>query len=190
MLKNPVLVVIDMQKDFCMPGFKFDDGNTDFSDIQQKVEKTGKFLEEYRAKGHTPIIFKTVHGPQVDSEPWKQKYKGEPPCLKGSEGAELMPDLGIDRENDIVITKNRFDAFHKTELDERLEKAGVTQVALAGVMTNVCVEYTAQSAFNHGYHVQILEDLTGSVYPGKREEALEKMSNIYASVKGSEKLLQ
>jgi len=99
-----VPIIVDMQKDFCEPGFAFDGPKADMESIKETVRKTGEFLDEYRENGGRPIIIKTVHGEDIDSEPWRQKYGSEIPCEKGTEGAELMDELNV-QESDIVVEK-------------------------------------------------------------------------------------
>lgn len=64
---------------------------------------------------------------------------------------QIIPVL--DRTNGRIIKKSQYDAFHKTHLNENLHARGVTQVVLCGVMTHLCCETTARSAFMYGYEV-------------------------------------
>ncbi|MBN1452329.1 MAG: isochorismatase family protein [Anaerolineales bacterium] len=53
----------------------------------------------------------------------------------------------------ISITKSQYDAFLDTSLEATLQKLGVGQVVICGVMTHLCCETTARSAFMHGFEV-------------------------------------
>lgn len=64
---------------------------------------------------------------------------------------EVIPALDIDGVP--VIEKTQYDAFYGTVLDKELSKNGVTQVVITGVMTHLCCETTARSAFIHGFEV-------------------------------------
>ena len=75
--------------------------------------------------------------------------------------AELMPDLGRE-PSDLVITKRGWSAFHGTELDLQLRRRGVTTIVLGGISTNVGVETTARSAYDHGYQQVLVEDAMAS----------------------------
>jgi nicotinamidase-related amidase len=71
--------------------------------------------------------------------------------------AELAP--GLEREpSDLVITKRGWSAFHGTELDLQLRRRGVSMIVLGGISTNVGVETTARSAYDHGYQQVFVED--------------------------------
>ncbi len=60
------------------------------------------------------------------------------------------------------IRKSQFDAFYNTPLEEELRKAEVTQIIIAGVMTNLCCETTARSAFVRGFEVVMPVDATAA----------------------------
>jgi nicotinamidase-related amidase len=66
-------------------------------------------------------------------------------CRVGTWEWQLVPGLHCDPERDIRITSKRtYDAFRGTELLSVLRQMGVTQLAIAGVLTNVCCETTAR----------------------------------------------
>jgi nicotinamidase-related amidase len=64
--------------------------------------------------------------------------------------------------SDIVITKRQWGAFHGTELDLQLRRRGVRRIVLGGIATNIGVESTARSAYEHGYELVVAEDLCSS----------------------------
>ncbi|HSG67062.1 MAG TPA: isochorismatase family protein [Bacteroidales bacterium] len=61
-----------------------------------------------------------------------------------------------------VMVKSQFDAFHNTQLEKRLKAAGVKQIIITGVMTNMCCETTARSAFVKGFEVIMPVDATAA----------------------------
>lgn len=78
--------------------------------------------------------------------------------------AEGTPDhaLILDPGTDPVVSKNRYDAFAGTDLEARLRGKGVTDIAVCGVMTNLCVETTARTAFVKDFRVRVLGDATAT----------------------------
>lgn len=72
---------------------------------------------------------------------------------------------------DLTIMKRHWGAFTGTELDLQLRRRGVTTIVLAGIATNMGVESTARSAWEHGYDVVVVEDATAS-----RSEAMHLFS--------------
>jgi len=61
-----------------------------------------------------------------------------------------------------MIVKSQYDAFYWTNLEAYLRAKGVEQVLIGGVMTQLCCETTARSAFMRGFEVFFLIDGTAS----------------------------
>jgi isochorismate hydrolase len=72
----------------------------------------------------------------------------------------LHPDLEIEPER--IIWKTQYDAFHQSELEKHLSRADVEQLVIGGVLTHLCCETTARSAFVRGYEVFFLIDGTAT----------------------------
>jgi len=100
----------------------------------------------YRAE--RPVIF-TRHtsndSPSTMLEWWNDSITDE------DERSKIIPEL--DRSRGIVLKKSTYDAFLGTELESLLHVKGVRQVVITGVMTHLCCETTARSAFNLGFSV-------------------------------------
>lgn len=74
--------------------------------------------------------------------------------------SEIHPAL--DTSSGLVIEKTQYDAFYQTNLGEYLRDQNVEQVVIAGVMTHLCCETTARSAFVQGFEVFFLIDGTAT----------------------------
>lgn len=61
-----------------------------------------------------------------------------------------------------IITKNQYDAFFKTTLEASLKKKKIETLIVTGVMTNLCCETTARSAFVRGIQPLLPIDLTAT----------------------------
>ncbi len=72
----------------------------------------------------------------------------------------IIPDF--DFSNRFVISKNQYDAFYETSLEGILHKKGIAQVVVSGVMTHLCCETTARSAFVRGFEVFFVIDGTAT----------------------------
>ena len=59
----------------------------------------------------------------------------------------------IDVSTGTLIQKSQYDAFYQTDLEKLLREKGVSQVIICGVMTHLCCETTARSAFMRGFEV-------------------------------------
>lgn len=85
-----------------------------------------------------------------------------PPTLNLVPGwEEIVPEIGV-TENDHVITKRQWGAFHGTDLDLQLRRRGITTIVLCGIASGIGVDTTAREAFAHGYQVIFATDaMTG-----------------------------
>ncbi|MBN1939878.1 MAG: isochorismatase family protein [Candidatus Aminicenantes bacterium] len=59
-----------------------------------------------------------------------------------------------------VIEKSRYDAFHRTGLEARLKRLGIRRLAVAGVVTHLCLETTIRSAFVRDFECFLILDGT------------------------------
>lgn len=95
--------------------------------------------------------------------------------------------------DEAVITKSYPSSFVGTDLKERLERAGVKDVVLAGFMTHMCVNSTARSAFSHGFSPTVVAAATatrdlpnpdGSAVPAEALQAasLAALGDLFAVV--------
>jgi isochorismate hydrolase len=69
---------------------------------------------------------------------------------------------GLDVSVGNVLKKHQYDAFHETELKTLLLTQHISQVVITGVMTHLCCETTARSAFMHGFEVFFCVDGTAT----------------------------
>jgi nicotinamidase-related amidase len=103
-----------------------------------------------------PVLF-TQHGHGADDHGMLHEWWGDV-IQEGSDDYALILDPG----EDPVLAKNRYCAFEGTDLEERLREKGVKDVAICGVMTNLCVETTARTAFVKDFRVRVLSDATAT----------------------------
>ena len=77
--------------------------------------------------------------------------------VKGSDAWQLHPKIQpLDTES--VIHKSHGNALEETELQERLELRGVTNLVITGLVTQGCVKATSAGALEQGYNVILVED--------------------------------
>jgi len=70
---------------------------------------------------------------------------------------------GLQKQDDICITKRQWGAFHGTELDLQLRRRGIQTIVLGGIATNIGVESTARQAWENGYSLILAEDAMSSM---------------------------
>ena len=84
-------------------------------------------------------------------------------------------------DGDIIIDKNRFDAFLYTELETILRSLGVRRLLVCGVLTNVCVESTVRSGQQRDFEMLVASDCCAG--PEQFHQfALDEMAEFFADV--------
>ena len=81
-----------------------------------------------------------------------------------------------------IIEKRRYDAFFDTRLEERLRQLQVEQVVISGVMTHLCCETTARSAFMRGFQPYFLVDGTATYNRYFHVATLTNLSHGFAAL--------
>ncbi len=88
-----------------------------------------------------------------------------------------------------ILTKPHYDAFYQTNLAERLRQKGVQQVIIGGVMTHLCCETTARSAFIRGFDVFFLVDGTATYNREFHMASLLNLGHGFATLVTSSQVL-
>ena len=158
------LVIIDMQKDFCVDGFATSKAGRPLAAAKAIIPRLADLLTTARAAGALVfhVGFWTLPDHDSDSGPWlaqrrRSTYATDKIAIAGTEGAEFIDELSP-ANGEIVIRKRRYSAFKGTDLDMMLRAHGIQTVVPTGVSTNVCVESTLRDAFEYNYYVCVPED--------------------------------
>jgi nicotinamidase-related amidase len=133
------LVIIDVQQVmFSMPGLKPHDG-------EAVVDRIAGLIA--RARDAEVPIFYVQHdgGPE------------NPLIQKGSPGFQYHPKLAP-RGSDDVTVKSRSSAFHATDLDAKLKRAGIDHLIVTGMQSEYCVDSAIRGAYERGYKVTLVSD--------------------------------
>lgn len=183
-LSQLALVIIDMQRDFLEPGGFGEMLGNDVTQLGSIVSTLKGLLDFCRQKGLTIIHTLEGHQPDLsDCLPSERKRgKGsltigdEGPMgrilIRGEPGNAIIPELAP-LAGEIVIPKPGKGAFYATELQEILQKRGITHLLFSGVTTEVCVQTTMREANDRGYECLLVEDCTASYFPEFKQATLE-----------------
>ena len=174
--KHTAIIMIDMQRDFILPGgFGASLGN-DVSRLAATVPVARQLLDWCRAHGMLVIHTKEAHASDLSDCPLSKRNRGNPTLrigdpsamgrilIDGEEGSDFVIELAP-LPNEVVIVKPGKGAFHATELGNILSKAGITHLLFGGVTTEVCVQSTMREANDRGYECLLIEDATESYFP-------------------------
>ncbi len=164
-MAQKALLVIDMLNDFVRPGgalYIGEGGRRIIPYIAGEVARA-------RAEGVPVIYICDRHRPD-DGE-----FALFPPhCLAGTEGAEVCRELAP-QAGDFIVPKRRYSGFYGTDLDLLLRELGVAELLLVGVVTNICVLYTAADAVMRNYRVTVLTRGVASFDEEAHKFALKEM---------------
>lgn len=103
-----------------------------------------------------------------------------PCCLPDSDGSRLPAPVcaALDAHRDMVSVKSHYSALRCPRLVLALRTRLVTDLYLAGSLSNVSVYATALDAVRHGFSVTVLEDCLGFRSFARHAEAMRRMADI------------
>ena len=101
----------------------------------------------------------------------------------GHEMHELWAELDV-RPTDLLCAKDRFSPFSAgaSDLDAMLKQAGISQLVIAGTLTNVCCECTARDAMMLNYHVSVVEDACAARTDEDHLRGLMTVGQLFAEI--------
>jgi nicotinamidase/pyrazinamidase len=177
--ENDVLLVIDVQNDFCPGGaLAVPHGDEVVPIVNRLASRFANVVltqdwhppghESFASShpGHKPFdMTMAAYGPQVL---WPDH------CVQGTPGADFHPSLNTPHAG-LVVRKgfrhsiDSYSAFyendHKTPtgLVGYLRERSLTNVFVAGLAFDFCVRYTAEDACRAGFTVAVIEDACGGI---------------------------
>ena len=167
MKANEVAIVLTgYQNEFCSPEGKLHGLIKDMLVSNKIIQNTVDLLSRAQKKGIKSYIASIVFTPGYpelhNPVGILKTIKEINAFMKGTKGAEVIDELkpfkGYIQE---VEGKTGLSCFGHTNLDSFLKGNGVSTVAIAGLLTNVCVESTARAGYDAGYEVLFMKDCTG-----------------------------
>ena len=178
------LIVIDMQRDFLLPGGFGSSLGNDVDQLAKVVPPLAALIGAARDAGIMVIHTREGHEPDLADCPPAKLLRGAPSkrigdpgkygriLIRGEYGHDIVDELAP-IEGEVVIDKPGKGAFYATELQDILVEAGITQLLMTGVTTEVCVHTTTREANDRGYECLVVSDCVGSYFPEFQRIGLE-----------------
>ncbi len=152
--EGSLLLVIDMQHYFLNP-----QSHAFVPSAPAIVPHVLTLIKAFRTRS-LPILF-TRHGNLPDETGAMARWWGRI-LERGTELWALEGRIGANALPSEIIDKSHYDAFWGTDLQERLRALSVSELQICGVMTHLCCETTARSAFVRDFDLVMVADATAT----------------------------
>ena len=191
-MPHEVLIVVDMQNDFCEGGALAVPGaNAVLPLVNRLISRHDNIIltQDWHPPGHASFAsswkdatpFSTVkfpYGPQVL---WPDH------CVQATPGADIHPEIDTSRVQMIVRKGyhpgiDSYSAFRendrmtRTGLDGYLKARGLTRLVFCGLALDYCVAWSAIDARQAGFDVSVVVEATAAIdVEGSRKRMLTEM---------------
>jgi nicotinamidase/pyrazinamidase len=186
-----ILWEVDVQADFMLPGGKL---------YVPGAEKILPNIRKLTDAARRDEVFLVSHG--CFHPPQDPEFQQFPPhCLKGTPGAEFVPEALAERfvrvENDvnaklpedlsqyqqIILEKQTFDIFETRYADELVERLGdAAQFVVFGVVTEYCVSCAVTGLLQRKRRVAVVQDAIETLAPEVGNKTMKKLQTLGATV--------
>ena len=194
------LIVIDVQNDFCPGGaLAVPGGDAVIGGINALMREFDAVIltQDWHPGGHSSFAsshpgkasFETIEMPYGTQVLWPDH------CIIGTDGGAFHSGLNVARA-DMVVRKGYnpqidsysgfFENDHKTPtgLHGYLADRGITELTMAGLATDFCVNFTAVDAATLGYGVCVRNDLCRAIdLDGSLSAAMTGMKNAGVDIR-------
>jgi nicotinamidase-related amidase len=161
-LANFALLIVDMQNDFLHPDGAYGRAGCAARQIAALPARIAPLAARVRERGGWIVSTHFTLVPGKGGKPFISPHlKALRPFLDagdfvpGSWGHRMVDELG---KPDIMIEKVAYSAFYMTRLEWELRKAGITSLAVCGIVTNGGVASTVRDAHVRDFPVILLDD--------------------------------
>ena len=138
--KHLAIIGIDLQRCFLELGRK-----AYLPSSPELINRLRNFYAYAKERGIRIILTRHWHEGNIMERWWGSTMPRAAPATQILEELEAYGDA--------IIEKNTYDAFYRTNLEALLKEMNIETVIITGVMTHLCCETTARSAFVKGFNV-------------------------------------
>lgn len=137
-MSNTALLVIDMQVGL------LEDKDFPIYQSKQLISYVNELISKARAADATIIFVRHTESSRS-------------PLEIHQPGWQISSELTVD-ENDIIINKYTPDCFHQTSLADDLKERHISNLVIAGLQSEYCIDTTCRRAFTLGYQTTLVSD--------------------------------
>lgn len=190
--QKAAFVIIDMQNFSCAPA-----AGDSLPRISEAITRINQLADFCREKG-IPVIWVrqniTSTGTLDDAGlyPLFHDKRHTKSIMNRCVGTEIYSGMHLDPARDHVVFKNRYSAFlsNPPELREKVDSLKRTQLIIAGVAANVCVESTVRDAMQLDYEVVLVSDGITAAPDALLESTLANTRLYFGDVRTSAEVME
>jgi nicotinamidase-related amidase len=174
--ENCAVIVVDMARDFIEPGgFIANAGGEEYQAKAKAIIKPlSKLLDAARKAGITVVYSTDRHTPD-DAE----LKKWPPHSMRGTKWSEIVPELAP-KPGDLDISKTTYSGFQSSDLEDQLNRRGITTLYITGLHTDCCCRHTSGDAFQKGFDIVWVTDALQAFTDEAHKSGLEYYKTWYA----------
>jgi nicotinamidase/pyrazinamidase len=197
--RNYILWEVDVQADFMLPGGKL------YVPGAEKILPNIRKLTDAARRGE---VFLVSHG--CFHTPNDPEFKQFPPhCVKGSPGAEFVPEALTDnfirventvdarlpedlfRYQQIILEKQTLDIFETRNAGALVDRLGsAAEFVVFGVVTEYCVGYAVQGLLKRKRRVAVVQDAIETLASEAANKALSELQTLGARLVTTDEILE
>lgn len=179
MKSRQLLLVIDVQNDFCPGGRLAVNGGDEIVPVINRLAQDHAHVvlsQDWHPEGHSSFASQHPgHAPFTQVEmPYGPQTLWPDHCIIGSEGAAFHAGLDVPHA-ELIIRKgfrkaiDSYSAFFEndhatpTGLGGYLKERGFTKITCVGLAFDYCVRYSAEDARKLGFEVTVIEHATRAI---------------------------
>ncbi len=204
--ESDILIVIDVQNDFCAGGALAVPGGEAVVELANRLGRRFAnvvLTQDWHPAGH--LSFASSHEGKAPFEttdmPYGPQVLWPDHCVQGSAGAAFHRNLDIPHAA-LVVRKgfrleiDSYSAFFEndhataTGLGGYLRERGLSRVYLSGLATDFCVQFSALDAREQGFETTVIEDACRAIdLGGSLDAAMAAMGEAGVGIIQSNELL-
>ncbi len=183
-LPNSALILVDCQNEFLSADGKLYEAVKPSLDKNDVIPNINQVLDAAHAT-KIPVIFTSMvfsEGyPEMGETPYGilHSVKGSGGFIRGSWGAQIAECLNFN-EHDIVVEKSQMCAFKKTQLLDILKERHIQTLYFGGLVTDLCLETSARSAYDYGYEAYTLTDCMAALSLDAHENSVKENFPLFS----------
>jgi nicotinamidase/pyrazinamidase len=197
--RNFIFWEVDVQADFMLP-----DGKLYVPGAEKLLLKI-RTLTDAARRGEVFLVshgcFHSANDPEFEQFP--------PHCLKGTPGAEFVPEALADdfvrvandataklpedlfKHQQIILEKQTLDIFESHHADALLKRLrNNAEFVVFGVVTEYCVGFAAKGLLQRGRRVALVRDAIETLAPVSGNQTLIELQNLGAKLITTEEILE